>query len=203
MSGRKTTWGGPWPAALGTPGTVPGVADGAGLTAQGHGRTVPRRAPERVCHRGGHRLLLHGLEQLNKPLLVCEKSSPRLPGGIAPLLSGQRSRSVARAAAGRCESSGMRDTKPQAQAGFRGRKFTLEPRLLGCHHLRFQVCPKKSGARVWRVTGTCEPLWVNSHFKKLASTQEATPKSHTAPRAGRLSPGAVHSPLLPSHAWLP
>lgn len=73
------TWG--WPAALGTPGTVPGVADGAGLTAQGHGRTVPRRAPERVCHRGGQRLLLHGLEQLNKPLLVCEKSSPRLPGG--------------------------------------------------------------------------------------------------------------------------
>ena len=81
MSGRKTTWGGRWPAALGTPGTVPGVADGAGLTAQGHGRTVPRRAPERVCHCGGQCLLLHGLEQLNKPLFVCEKSSPRLPGG--------------------------------------------------------------------------------------------------------------------------
>ena len=32
-----------------------------------------------------------------------------------------------------------RDTKPQAQAGFRGRTFTLEPGLLGCHHLTFQV----------------------------------------------------------------
>ena len=88
MSGRKTTWGGRWPAALGTPGTVPGVADGAGLTAQGHGRTVPRRAPERVCHCGGQRLLLHGLEQLNKPLFVCEKSSPRLPGVWGPDSSG-------------------------------------------------------------------------------------------------------------------
>lgn len=102
------TWGGRWPAALGTPGTVPGVADGAGLTAHGHGRTVPRRGPERVCHRSGQRLLLHGLEQLNKPLFVCEKSSPRLPVGIAPLLSRQRSRSVAQAAAGRRESFGMR-----------------------------------------------------------------------------------------------
>lgn len=37
------------------PGQPPGqsraVADGAGLTAQGPSRTVPRRVPERVCHR--------------------------------------------------------------------------------------------------------------------------------------------------------
>ena len=63
------------------PGQSQAVAGGAGLTAQGPSRTVPRRVPERVCRRCRQRLLLHGLEQRNKSLFVYEKSSPRLTRG--------------------------------------------------------------------------------------------------------------------------